>query len=446
LEVLEARHLPSTYVVDRLTDIGEGDGLAGDLRYCISQAGDGDAVTFAVTGGINLTGALAELMHSVAIEGPGTDRLILSGAGFSVGDVAVAISGLTITSGGVSNGGTLTISDFTIEDGYGIDNGGRLTVTDSTITRNVQGFAGGGIQNWEQGVATISNCVISENSPHPEDMNFSIGGGIYNVGRMTITNSTVTGNYARDGGAIYNGYRGGAVLFITNSTISGNSAGDELNGGTGGISNARGGNVLSLRNTIVAGNRNPGVPTDLDGSFSSRGHNAIGQAWELSGIDPTDLLNVDPLLGPLQDNGGPTQTMALLPGSPALNAGDPAQLGTADQRGVIRTGGVNIGAFQASASAFVLTVAGSPTAGVPFDLTVLAVDLFGQVAVGYTGTVTFATDDPDGAVPPDYTFTTADAGSHTFAAGVTLYADGSRVIATDTQQDSLTGSVVVPLG
>jgi hypothetical protein len=86
------------------------------------------------------------------------------------------------------------------------------------------------------------------------------------------------------------------------------------------------------------------------------------------------------------------------------------------------------------------------TTPAPTVETVLAVDLFGQVAVGYTGTVTFATDDPDGAVPPDYTFTAADAGSHTFAAGVTLYADGSLVTDTDTQQDSLTGSVVVPLG
>jgi hypothetical protein len=60
---------------------------------------------------------------------------------------------------------------------------------------------------------------------------------------------------------------------------------------------------------------------------------------------------IDPMLGPLQNNGGPTETMAVLAGSPALNAGDPSQLGVADQRGVVRDGGVNIGAYQASASA-----------------------------------------------------------------------------------------------
>jgi hypothetical protein len=138
--------------------------------------------------------------------------------------------------------------------------------------------------------------------------------------------------------------------------------------------------------------------------------------------------------------------MALLPGSPALNVGDPAEVGVPDQRGVVRTGGVNIGAFQASASAFVLTVSANPTAGVPFDLAVTAVDPFGQVALGYTGTVTFSTDDPNGSVPADYTFSAGDGGTQTFVGGVALYADGSRVTATDTQMDSVNGSIIVPLG
>src|SRR5262249_62081145 len=87
----------------------------------------------------------------------------------------------------------------------------------------------------------------------------------------------------------------------------------------------------------------------------AEGHNVIGNPQEMSGWVDTDLLHVNPLLGPLQNNGGPTQTMALLADSPALSAGDSAQLGVADQRGVARAGGVNIGAFQASASALVLT-------------------------------------------------------------------------------------------
>jgi hypothetical protein len=135
---------------------------------------------------------------------------------------------------------------------------------------------------------------------------------------------------------------------------------------------------------------------------------------------------IDPLLGPLQDNGGPTKTHAVLARSPALNAGNLSQLGVADQRGVVRAGGVNIGAYQASASVFVLTVSGTVTAGTPFDVTVQAVDIFGQVAFGYTGTVTFSVTDPDPAVvvQPDYTFTTDDPGTHTFTGGFTLITPG----------------------
>jgi hypothetical protein len=108
--------------------------------------------------------------------------------------------------------------------------------------------------------------------------------------------------------------------------------------------------------------------------------------------------------------------MALLPGSPALDAGDPAELGISDQRGVVRTAGVNIGAYQASASAVLLTAPRRVHAGVPFDVTVTAVDPFGQVAVGYSGTVTFSTSDPRRRVvlPTDYTFTLDDGGVHPF--------------------------------
>ena len=93
------------------------------------------------------------------------------------------------------------------------------------------------------------------------------------------------------------------------------------------------------------------------GALKSNGYNLIGDGSGGTGLVTgngnqvgTAASPIDPLLGLLQDNGGPTFTMALLPGSPALNNGDPAQLGQADQRGVVRSGGVNIGAYQASAS------------------------------------------------------------------------------------------------
>jgi hypothetical protein len=145
--------------------------------------------------------------------------------------------------------------------------------------------------------------------------------------------------------------------------------------------------------------------------------------------------------------------MALLPGSPALNAGDPDQLGVADQRGVVRSGGVNIGAYQASATAFVLTAPDTVTAGVPFDLIVTAVDVFAQTAVGYTGTVTFSTSDPnpDIVLPADYAFRAEDGGVHTFTdtglGEITLLTPGDQTItATDTMDETILGNATVTVG
>jgi hypothetical protein len=111
----------------------------------------------------------------------------------------------------------------------------------------------------------------------------------------------------------------------------------------------------------------------------------------------------------------------------------------------VRSGGVNIGAYQASASALVVTAPATATAGTPFGVTVQAVDPYGQTAVGYTGTVTFTSADPYGAtLPADYQFTLADGGVHTFAAGATLYTAGNwDVTATDTVTGSITGSATV---
>jgi hypothetical protein len=522
-------------VVDRLTDTGSGSGLAGDLRYCITQAGDGDSITFGdgVTGTINLSGPLPKLTHSISIDGPGPDLLTVrrdTGGYYRIFSVirgTTSIAGLTITNGDAedASGG-----------GGGIYNESTLTVSNCTISGNGANGAtgmsgkGGGIDNF--GTLTLSNSTVSGNSAPT-----GVGGGIHNARQMTVSSSTVSGNVSNDGGA---GILNQGNLTLTSSTLSGNFS--SFAGGSGLCILDPG--TVHARNTIIAGNTADYAP-DLIGDIGSLGHNLIGNTQAGSGFDDTDLLNVDPLLGPLQGNGGPTKTMALLAGSPALNAGDPAQLGTADQRGVIRTGGVNIGAFQASASTFVLTAPASVTAGVPFDLTVRAVDTFGQPAVGYTdtvhlsssdgqavlpadhtftltdggsytfsgvalrtagtwtvtatdagtltgsgtvtvrpaaanhillsgpasasagtpfdltvtiedaygntvtdyaGTVTFSTDDPDGSVPPDYTFTADDAGRHTFVGGVTLFADGSRITVTDTQMDTLTGSIIVPLG
>jgi hypothetical protein len=139
--------------------------------------------------------------------------------------------------------------------------------------------------------------------------------------------------------------------------------------------------------------------------------------------------------------------MPLLPGSPALNAGDPSQAGTPDQRGAARTGGVNIGSFQASAASFVVSAPDSATAGTPFDVVVIVLDQFGQAAVGYTGTIHFSSTDPDPNVvlPPDYTFGAGDAGMATFSAGVTLFTPGEQTLSVTDFDNGISGNAVVTL-
>jgi hypothetical protein len=145
-----------------------------------------------------------------------------------------------------------------------------------------------------------------------------------------------------NGGGIFNQTEETAT--VTNSTFSGNSASI----GGGGIQNFSG--TLILVNTIIAGNSAPQGP-DVSEPVTSLGYNLIGNPSGGSGFAATDLLGVDPLLGPLQDNGGPTETMALLPGSPAIDAGNDALVPsgiTTDQRGAPREvyGGVDICAFE----------------------------------------------------------------------------------------------------
>jgi hypothetical protein len=380
--------------------------------------------------------------------------------------------------GGISNYGTLTLTNSTLSGnsayyrgGGGIENAGTLTLTNSTLSGNSADF-GGGIYNYgtisNYGTLTLTNSTLSGNSAD------SGGGGIDNGGTLTVNNSTLSGNQANfgsDGGGIENA----GTLTLSNSTLSGNSAhsydfGGHIDGGEGGgIYNAgtvtvnnstiagnsagtTGGGIsnsslatLHSGNTLIAANTAPADP-DLLGNLGSQGHNLIGNDSGASGFDASDLRNVNPRLGPLQEKGGPTKTMALLAGSPALDAGDPAQLGVADQRGVLRSGGVNIGAYQASATAFLVTAPALATAGTAFDLTVQAVDPFLQPAVGYTGTVHFGSSDGQAVLPGDYTLTVADAGTHTFTNGVTLKTAGRQTVtATDIVIGSLTGSGTVPV-
>ena len=228
--------------------------------------------------------------------------------------------------------------------------------------RHGKGGEGGGIRS--SGVLTITNAVLINNWG-------TIGGGISSRdGELTITNSTISGNSAQDdGGGIRFHHDGDGALTITNSTISGNTAGSPNDNG-GGIHSSgtvtiinttitnntasKGGGIsifsgtVEIRNTIIAGNPHNGG-ADCSGSFTSLGHNLIGDIRDCNftvatgdRVGTVDIA-IDPKLGPLQDNRGRTFTHALLPNSPAVDAGNPAAPGSsgnaceaADQRGVAR--------------------------------------------------------------------------------------------------------------
>jgi len=258
--------------------------------------------------------------------------------------------------GGILNSGTLTANDCTISGntagfGGGVYNGGALAANDCTISGNTA-VIGGGVDN--NGPLTVLDSVIENN--HENNL-FAAGCGIYNDGgTATLINSTVAGNAAGSGGGIY--VSGGALTAI-NCTIADNSAGNY--GASGGGMDVYGGTV-TLDNTIVALNTDGtgmgAAADDIAGAGVSGSYNLIGTGGSgglTNGTDGNQVGVADPGLDPngLQDNGGPTQTIALLAGSPAVDEGSNGLIPsgvTTDQRGTgfprIVSDYVDIGAFE----------------------------------------------------------------------------------------------------
>ena len=222
--------------------------------------------------------------------------------------------------GGVHNsGGTITITNSTVSNnaaglpgpnfptgtGGGISNYGTLAITNSTISGNICYRFAGGIYN--NGGLTMDNSTVSDNSAEGQHdgVPWGHGGGI--VGQVTFTNSTLSGNYANlsTGGIEGNGT-------IVNSTISGNN--------NGGISAS---GALEIGNTVLnAGASGPNI-SNQGGTVISHGYNVCSDNGSGFLNGPGDQINTNPMLGPLQNNGGSTLAHALLPGSPAINEGDP---------------------------------------------------------------------------------------------------------------------------
>jgi predicted outer membrane repeat protein len=327
------------------------DNGAGSLREAIDAVSPGGLVTFAdaVGGRIELESTL-QLDEPVSIVGPGARTLAVSGQDavrvFDVtADGDMTISGLTITEGHASTG----------SGGGGIRTdaaAARLTLREVQITDNAAEFQagvpfGGGVLALG-GSLTIEDATVSGNTATGPDG--GIGGGVSATqSEMTMKNVTVSGNEAANAGGIdLNSDVDGA---FENVTVAANAAADE-NGGLRVTSAAH----ATLANSLVAGNSAQASP-DCGGTISpvtfvGKGVNLVGDP---SGCEPSGgvVLDGDPLLDvQLRDNGGPTKTLALLGGSPAIDAAtDPlgdAPCVAADQRGVARPQGdaCDLGAFE----------------------------------------------------------------------------------------------------
>jgi hypothetical protein len=295
------------------------------------------------------------------------DGSLSGGAGVTLNN-SIFSSNTALEGGGIYNDGnqspnptTVTVNNSTFSDnsvsfpGGGIYNFGQLgnatvALNEATFIGNSAGNQGtgdgGGIYN-DHAMLMVFDSTFSGNATFGGD-----GGGIANfLGALTINNSTFTGNSSIVvGGAIYNdGESGSAPLMLSNSTFGGNSAdaaGDSIYD-----EGENGSAPVSFVNTIFK--------ASAVGNFFNNGGAFISLGYNLSNDDgggfltgPGDQINTDPLIGPLQDNGGPTFTHALLPGSPAIDAGDPNFTPPPfyDQRGPdffrIRNDRVDIGSFE----------------------------------------------------------------------------------------------------
>jgi CSLREA domain-containing protein len=380
---------PSSFVVTKIADTNDGACNADcSLREAITAANDSadeSVITFAqsANGVIDLTGTLPDFTSNIDLQGSGINLTAVrrnTGGNYRIFAISSgttsSISGLTIVNGNINGVGGGVLNDH-----------GTLTLSRCSLIGNISDNGGGAIFNngsvGQPATTTVIECIFTDNSA-----SFN-GGAIYNdafngranliVRGCTFKNNITGGN----GGAIYSTGAGGtATTQIENSTFDtsgANNGGAFFNEGSGGLATATvqsctfnnnnanfGGSAIwssgPAASTVTIGNNIFRVGTagitladSGNGCLVSQGFNIASDganddpqtpANETYLTGPGDRINTDPLLGPLQDNGGPTQTHALLQGSPAINAGN-SSLAT-DQRGVARPQGSadDIGAFE----------------------------------------------------------------------------------------------------
>jgi LPXTG-site transpeptidase (sortase) family protein len=357
-------------------------GLLGISTRPVSAGSCGPTVIVSSTADSG-AGSLREAIAGVCANGTITFDRSLSGATITLSSEltigkSMTIDGSTLTdqvtfSGGnltrifyINNSKILALKSIKVEtgknlDGGGIYNGGTLTITNSTIADNVAASGnGGGIYN--DGSLTAINCTFSGNSTPNGN-----GGAIYNTGSLVVKNSTFSGNSSISGGGIFN--ISGGIMTLVNSSVFGNSS----------IFAIHNWGNMTIMNTILAGTigGNDCFNTAGIGTTSSASKNNLIQT-DSAGInkcaetgDTSYILGSDPKLSALADNGGPTQTLELQAGSPAIDKGDYAAClsveGGKDQRSVDRKNSSNmcdIGAYEVGTYLTPLVITTIPGPGV----------------------------------------------------------------------------------
>ena len=303
----------SNVVLDGSTINGNSGGKTGGILSISSSVTLRNSyITANSEGGIrSISGSLT--LDNTVVSGNTAPHTSGGGVLISTGSMSAVrstiINNSAVSGGGISNNnGTLTLSAVSLSNntainwGGGMESFGQVAMTNVTIDNNSAGSGGGIFDNG--GTEILRNCTISGNTATVQ------GGGTFNRGMLTLVNVTMHANSASiDGGGIFN-----------------------FDG------------TVGVKNTILSSSLSGG---NCSGVVASQGHN-LSSDNTCGFTGEGDLVNTDPLLGPLQDNGGPTFTHALFEGSPAIDAGDNGGIPATDQRGYPRiwNGTVDIGAYE----------------------------------------------------------------------------------------------------
>jgi|GEM_PF-2693263 len=335
-----------------LTVSSLADSGPGTLRQRIADAAPGDTINFAVSGSIVSTGNLV-ISQPLTVSGPGPQQLSLVATSyvtlFYTSNAVISISGLKIS-------GSPGVFPIAIQNA----NGGVLTLSNCAVAQAGNPLAGA---LWNASGCTL-NLVNSEIS--------SNRGTIRNLGNLCAVNSSISSNSSPRGGILQ--FSTAANLTLVNCTLARNRgpgiaiqstsgtisisnctiAANHFSGSCGGIMFYNSVSPLvSIRNTIIAGNvSGDGLTPDCNGALNSLDYNLIGNTngCTLISLTAHNIYNTDAKLGPLDNYGGPTQTVPLLSGSPAIDAGSPTDFPPTDQRGRARpyAASSDIGAFESS--------------------------------------------------------------------------------------------------